>query len=121
LATILICDDEVPLRRLVAATLDGLGHTLLEADDGGRALDEIRARRPDLVVLDVMMPSYSGLEVLAEMRADPALAETKVVVLTARAQLSDREAALAAGADLFIAKPFHPHELADAVQRLLAS
>jgi CheY-like chemotaxis protein len=121
LATILICDDEVPLRRLVAATLDGLGHTLLEADDGGRALDEIRARRPDLVVLDVMMPSYSGLEVLAEMRADPALAETKVVVLTARAQLSDREAALAAGADLFIAKPFHPHELADAVQRLLAT
>jgi two-component system, OmpR family, phosphate regulon response regulator PhoB len=55
------------------------------------------------------------------VRADPTLAETKVVVLTARAQLSDRNAALAAGADLFIAKPFHPHELADAVQRLLAS
>jgi CheY-like chemotaxis protein len=121
MATILICDDEVPLRRLVAATLDGLGHTLFEAEDGGRALEEIRARRPDLVVLDVMMPGRSGLDVLAEVRADPTVAGTKVVVLTARAQHRDRDAALAAGADLFIAKPFHPHELADAVQSLLTA
>lgn len=121
MATILICDDELPLRRLVAATLDGCGHMLFEAEDGGRALDEIRARRPDLVILDVMMPERSGLDVLAEVRADPAVAGTKVVVLTARAQGTDREAALAAGADLFVTKPFHPLELADAVQRLLSS
>ena len=119
LATILICDDEEPLRRLVAASLDGLGHTVLEAADGNGALDQIRSRRPDLVVLDVMMPDISGLDVLAELRADTALARTPVVMLTARAQAADRVAAAEAGADRYVAKPFSPRELAVVVGELI--
>lgn len=121
MATILICDDEEPMRRLVSATLDGLGHTLLEAVNGKQALAAIRSHRPDLVVLDMMMPALSGLEVLAAIRADEAIAATKVVVLTAAAQHRDAEAARAAGADLFVAKPFRPLLLAAALEQLLAS
>ena len=119
MATILICDNEEPLRALVRAALDGGGHELVEAADGDEALERCRDLRPDLVVLDVMMPGRTGLEVLAALRSDTALTRTKVVVLTARAQAHDRASAEAAGADLFIAKPFSPLDLAAAVEDLL--
>jgi DNA-binding response OmpR family regulator len=118
-ATILICDDEAPMRQLIAASLDGTGHTVLEARDGATAIELARAHRPDALVLDVMLPDRSGLDVLAELRADATLAELKVIVLTARAQGADRDAALAAGADLFVAKPFRPLELVDELERLV--
>ena len=92
-STILICDNEEPLRALVRATLGSDDYTILEAGDGEEALELARDRRPDLVVLDVMMPGRSGLEVLAELRGDPTLASTPVLMLTARAQAYDREAA----------------------------
>lgn len=115
----LVCDNEEALRALVAATLEGAGYELVEARDGEEALAQARAVRPDLILLDMMMPVHTGLEVLAELRADPELADTPVVMLTARAQLADREAALAAGADRFLAKPFSPLELAGLVAELL--
>lgn len=118
-ATILICDDEDIVRALVRASLAPGGYELVEARDGDEALALARAHHPDVILLDLMMPGRRGLDVLAELRADPAFAATRVVVLTARTQAADREAAAAAGATRFLAKPFSPRELAELVERLL--
>jgi len=117
---ILICDNESVLRGLVRASLGGNGYDLVDARDGDEALALARGSKPDLVLLDMMMPGRSGLDVLAELRADPELAESRVVMLTARTQTADREAAVAAGADGFLTKPFSPLELAALVEDMLS-
>ena len=119
-ATVLICDDEAPLRELVGATLGAEGHSIAEASDGEEALERARALRPDLIVLDVGMPRRSGLEVLGELRRDPGLASIPVIMLTARAQVADRAVAAEAGADRYLSKPFSPLELAAVAGELLA-
>jgi DNA-binding response OmpR family regulator len=120
-ATILICDNEEPLRALVRASLDGDGHELLEARDGDEALALAREARPDLIVLDMMMPGRTGIDVLRDLRADPSFAHTSVIMLTARAQVADRAAAAEAGADRVLATPFSPLELGALVDELLSS
>lgn len=117
---ILVCDNEDVLRALVRASLGGNGYDLVEARDGDEALALARDTKPDLVLLDMMMPGRSGLDVLAELRADPELAETRVVMLTARTQAADREAAAEAGADHFLTKPFSPLQLAALVEDMLS-
>ena len=118
-STILVCDNEEILRGLVRASLDGNGYTLVEARDGDEAVEQARLVRPDLILLDMMMPGRSGLEVLAELRRDPELRGIPVVMLTARAQVTDRDAAHLAGAGRFLAKPFSPLELDGVVKELL--
>jgi CheY-like chemotaxis protein len=120
-ATILVCDNEAPLRALIRATLDQEGYTIVEARDGDESLELARRAAPDLVLLDVTMPRRSGLEVLRELRGDPKLAQTPVIMLTARAQAVDRKAAEAGGADRFLAKPFSPARLAELVEDLLGA
>jgi CheY-like chemotaxis protein len=117
--TVLICDDEEVLRALVRATLDDGAYRVIEAEDGDQSLELAREARPDLIVLDMMMPGRSGLDVLRELRSDPELAAIPVVMLTARARVSDRDAALAAGADRYLAKPFSPLELISVVEELV--
>jgi CheY-like chemotaxis protein len=114
---LLVCDDEDVLRSLIRATLSG--YTVIEARDGDEALEQARQLHPDLILLDMMMPGRSGLDVLAELRRDPALARTPVVMLTARTQVADREAAEAAGADRYLGKPFSPLQLISVVEELL--
>ncbi|MEX2644854.1 MAG: response regulator [Gaiellaceae bacterium] len=118
-ARILICDNEDALRELVRATLAPDGHQIIEARDGDESLEAARRELPDLIVLDMMMPGRTGLEVLRELRADPRLGATPVVMLTARTQLADEQAAVDAGADRFVGKPFSPLELAAVVDALL--
>jgi two-component system response regulator MtrA len=118
-ATVLLCDDEEVLRRLVRATLQTDDYRIEEAADGEEALARARSLRPDLIILDMMMPGLSGLEVLRELRADPAFANTPVIMLTARARPADQEEAAAAGADRYLAKPFSPLELIGVVEKLL--
>jgi CheY-like chemotaxis protein len=115
-ATILVCDDEASLRELVRAVL-GPRYRFVEAADGTEALELARELRPDLIVLDVMLPGLSGIEVLEEIRTDAALKELKVVVITAwsHAEID----AQVAGADRFVSKPFDPDELSSAVEELL--
>lgn len=120
-STILVCDNEEVLRGLVRASLDGNGYRLVEARDGDEAVEQARLVRPDLILLDMMMPGRTGLEVLAELRTDPELQAIPVVMLTARAQVTDREAASFAGADRFLAKPFSPLELNCLVKELLGN
>jgi CheY-like chemotaxis protein len=117
--TILVCDDEEAMRALMRAALDPLGCEIVEARDGDEALALAQSRGPDLIVLDMMMPGRTGLEVLAELRRDAEYADTPVIVLTARAQASDREAAALVGASRFITKPFSPRELCASVEQLL--
>lgn len=83
------------------------------------ALEHARLVRPDVVLLDPMMPGKSGLNVLEELRSDPDLAGTRVIMLTARTQASDRQAAAAAGADVFLPKPFSLAGLASTIETLL--
>lgn len=118
---VLVCDDEEVLRSLVRASLNGNGYDIREAHGADEALALARAERPDLILLDLTLPGRSGLDALAELRADPELAHTKVVMLTASTQAADREAAGRAGADRFLTKPFSPLELATVVGELLDS
>ena len=114
----LVCDDERVLRALARATLEEFC-TVVEAEDGDRALALAAELEPDVVIVDMMMPGRSGLEVLERLRRDERLASVPVIMLTARAQAADQEAGMNAGADLFVAKPFSPAELVAAVQELL--
>jgi CheY-like chemotaxis protein len=116
---ILICDNEPALRGLVRAALADDGYELHEARDGDESLELARALEPDLIVLDMMMPGRTGIQVLEELRAEERFRETLVIMLTARAQASDRLAAAAAGANRFVPKPFSPLELAVVVEQLL--
>ena len=115
-ATILVCDDDPSLRELVRAVL-GPRYRFVEAADGAEALSLAREDRPDLIVLDVMLPGRSGIEVLEELRTDVDLTMIPVVVITAwsHAELD----AQVAGADRFVSKPFDPDELSSAVEELL--
>jgi DNA-binding response OmpR family regulator len=118
-ARILVADDDVDIRELVEFKLSTLGHDVVAVADGAAAIDACQASRPDLAVLDVMMPGVSGLEAIRAIRADPALADLPVILLTARAQESDVETGFDSGADDYITKPFSPRELASRVQALL--
>jgi DNA-binding response OmpR family regulator len=117
LATVLICDDEPSLRELIRVSLDG-PYSFAEADDGEKSLEIARRLRPDVIILDMMMPRLSGLEVLSEIRGDRGLAETPVIVLTA--QPSTKEEALRCGADIVMVKPFEPEQITAAVEEVLA-
>jgi len=118
-ATILICDDQETLRDLVRGALAGNGYTIVEASDGDESLELARTLRPDLVVLDLVMPGLSGHEVLFELRRDPLLSETRVIVCTATSKTMNVHLASELGADRFFEKPFRPTELAAAVSELL--
>lgn len=119
MAHILVADDDVDIRELVEFKLSTLGHEVVAVADGASAVEEVRRKRPDLAVLDVMMPGMSGLEAVRVIREDPALADLPVILLTARAQESDRETGFNSGADDYITKPFSPRELAARVEALL--
>ncbi len=119
MARILVADDDVDIRELVEFKLSTMGHDIVAVGDGAAAVDACRAAKPDLAVLDVMMPGVSGLDAIREIRADPDLADLPVILLTARAQESDVETGFDSGADDYITKPFSPRELASRVEALL--
>lgn len=117
--TILVVDDQDELRLLISLTLQSLGR-IVDAANAEQALARLADEGPDLVVLDIWLgPGASGLDVCAELRRDPRHAATKVILLSACGQQSDIAAGMAAGADLYVVKPFSPLELLDAVRSLL--
>jgi DNA-binding response OmpR family regulator len=119
-ARILVADDDVDIRELVEFKLTTMGHDIVAVGDGAAAIEACLAQKPDLAVLDVMMPGVSGLDAIRAIRADPSLADLPVILLTARAQESDVETGFDSGADDYITKPFSPRELASRVQALLS-
>ncbi|MGZ4277012.1 MAG: response regulator transcription factor [Solirubrobacteraceae bacterium] len=118
--TVLVADDEQDILNLVRFRLERDGYRVVCANDGAEALELARAEQPALCVLDVMMPKYSGLEVLRELRADPATAGVRVILLTARGQDRDVDEGFEVGADDYVTKPFSPQELRRRVQAQLA-
>jgi len=119
LRTVVIADDEPSMRLLVHATIESDDYTVVEAVDGTQAWAMIQEHHPSLVLLDVQMPGISGLEVLQLIKGEPSLAATRVILLTAKAQESDIEAGLIAGADFYLTKPFSPLDLLTRVEEAL--
>ncbi len=120
MTTVLVVDDDPDVCDLITFKLRKSGYEVRRATDGDEALQAVAQRLPDLVLLDIMMPGPSGLEVLERWRGQPGTATLPVILLTARAQESDVEIGFALGADDYILKPFSPRELARRVAAVLA-
>nr|WP_281364369.1 response regulator [Microcella alkalica] len=116
----MVADDDQDLNDLVTMKLEAAGHEVVSVIDGENALSRALADKPDLIVLDWMLPRRNGLEVCREVRSDPELSGTRILMLTARAQEVDVERAFAAGAEEYITKPFSPRELVLRVTTLLS-
>jgi DNA-binding response OmpR family regulator len=116
---ILIADDEPNIVVSLEYLMKREGHAVSIARDGGEALAAIRRDRPDLVLLDVMMPAMSGFDVCQAVRADPALAGVRILMLTAKGRDTDLAKGTALGADAYMTKPFSTQELAARVRELL--
>src|SRR5262249_52064205 len=117
--TILVVEDENDIRELVRFHLEQEGYAVREADTGERALQQIGAERPALVVLDLMLPGTDGLEVCRRLRAGEATRALPVIMLTAKAAQVDRVLGLELGADDYITKPFSPRELVARVRAVM--
>jgi CheY-like chemotaxis protein len=115
MASVLIAEDRESLRRLLGLTLADW-HTVLEAADGGEALELLRQHRPDVAILDVVMPMLNGFQLCRLLREDPDLSDLRIIILFANAsECASRQA----GADRFLAKPFLPSVLLRTVDDLL--
>ena len=119
-AKILIVEDHPTMREAMRLVLEGEGFTIDEAADGDRALEIVRADPPDLVFLDMNIPGPSGADVLGELRADPATAGVRVIVVTADGE-EGRGRAIAMGADEYFTKPFSPITLLQTVEQVLSA
>ena len=117
--TVLVVEDEADVRELLRYHLDRAGFRVLLARDGRAGLDEARAARPDVIVLDLMLPEMRGEEVCRKLKSSGATAAIPVIMLTAKAQVGERVAGLELGADDYMAKPFSPRELVLRVQAVL--
>ena len=119
---VLIVEDQADIRKLIRMTLEFEPYEIFEAANGVEGLQQANALLPDLLLLDVMMPGeLDGLQVCARVRANPALKDTRVVLLTARGQIKDRDAGQLAGADEYLIKPFSPLQLIETIERLMPS
>lgn len=116
---ILIVDDEKNIAISVDYLLRREGYEVSVAHDGEEGLQLIRNSPPDLVLLDIMMPKLNGFQVCEAIRQDPALADVRIVMLTAKGRDAEKEKGLALGADAYITKPFSTRELVSRVKALL--
>ena len=116
---ILVVEDEADLAELVAINLRGAGHDVTIAHDGSTAMAELQRAQPDLLVLDVMLPDMSGLEICRRLRRNPQTVRLPVVMLTARSDEVDRVVGFEVGADDYVPKPFSPRELVLRVEAIL--
>ncbi len=116
---VLVVEDESDIRELIKFNLEREGYNVDEAVDGAQAMERIRRRQPDLVVLDLMLPGMPGLEVCRQIRANPEISRLPVLVVTAKGTEVDKVLGLEMGADDYVVKPFSPRELVARVKALL--
>jgi DNA-binding response OmpR family regulator len=118
---VLVIDDEAPIRLLCRVNLEAEGMSVLEAPDGAGGLEVARSERPDVILLDVMMPGLDGWKVAEELLEDSATASIPIVFLTARADLRDRARGMDVGGIDYITKPFNPVDLASLVRTIVSA
>ena len=118
---ILAVDDEKHILRLVQINLEKAGYEVVTGTNGREAVEMVRSEKPQLVVMDVMMPEMDGFEALKLLKADPETADVPVIMLTAKAQDADVFHGWQSGADLYLTKPFNPMELLTFVKRIFDS
>jgi DNA-binding response OmpR family regulator len=118
--TVLVVDDDRDVRELVARKLKQAGFAVVTAEDGVAALDAVAAHKPDLMLLDVMMPGMSGVDVCRTLRAEQGEGAPAVIFLSAKSQPADIEVGMAAGAEDYVVKPFSPKELVERTEAVLA-
>jgi DNA-binding response OmpR family regulator len=121
MARILIADDEPNIVLALELLMRREGHEIRSVGDGELAVEAAKAFRPDLILLDVMMPKMDGYEVCQRLRADPALKDVAIVMLTAKGREVEKEKGLALGADLYITKPFSTRDVVRRVKEVLAA
>jgi len=117
--TILIVDDEKPIRDMVAFALRRADYSVVEAETGQEALVAVADRAPDLVLLDWMLPDFSGLEVLRRLRRDDRFRDLPIIMLTARTEEHDKLVGFDVGADDYVTKPFSPRELIARIEAVM--
>ena len=115
--TIMVVDDERDLVETIKLKLSAEGYDVIEAYDGQEALEKMRQKRPDLVLLDIMMPQLNGYQVCREIKKDAKLKQIPVLMLTAKVQESDKFWGLETGADDYITKPFEFETLMDSIKK----
>ncbi|MFN0264750.1 response regulator transcription factor [Tepidamorphus sp. 3E244] len=118
--TVLVAEDEPNIVESLSFLLERAGFDVTVEPDGRNALDAALANVPDVLILDVMLPSMDGYEILRQLRADARCKSLPVVMLTAKGQREDRDTAMESGADLFITKPFSNKEIVAAVESLVS-
>ncbi len=116
---VLIADDEHNIRHILDFSLHSEGFDVVAAANGEDAFALALSEKPDLIILDVMMPGQGGIETCRQIKADEQIADIPVILLTARASRQDREEGKAAGADEYITKPFSPQKVINVVQNFL--
>lgn len=116
---VLVVDDEPSIVNLVSVKLSHEGYRVVSARDGEEALEKVRSERPDLVLLDVMMPKLDGKEVCMRLKRDPATKDIPVVMLTAAGEFGEQLKGLELGADEYMTKPFDPKHLVQVVAYML--
>lgn len=116
---ILVVDDEIESVKLIGLMLQRRGYEIVAARSGAQALEKAQAEKPDLIVLDVMMPDMDGYEVCRRLRADPGTAILPIIMFTAKTMIDDKVAGFQAGADDYLTKPIHPEELASRIEAVL--
>ena len=119
MAQVLVIDDEAPIRLLCRVNLEAAGMEVREAEDGIVGLAAAREERPDVILLDVMMPGMDGWQVLEELLGDEQTQDIPIVFLTARAEVRDQARGLELGGVDYVTKPFNPLDLAPLVENLL--
>ena len=118
---ILVVDDERQIVKLVEVNLRKAGYDVVCAYDGVEALEKVQSDRPDMIVLDVMMPRMNGFDVLKKLQSNPETEQIPVIMLTAKAQDADIFAGWQSGVSSYLTKPFNPRELLTFVQRIFES
>ena len=113
--TILLVEDSPAHLKLMESALEGLGYEIITAGDGEKALEQVERWRPDLVLLDVVLPKKNGYQVCRQIKSEPATRSIPVIMVSSKTQDSDRYWGMKQGADGYLTKPFQPKELADAV------
>ena len=117
---ILVVDDEPDFRMMLRARLEANNYEVSEAEDGAVGLEKARNTKPDLIILDVMLPKMDGYKVARLLKFDEKHRNIPIVLLTARSQQSDRETGMEVGGDAYLTKPYNPEDMLEIVAKLLS-